>query len=418
MTISILNYYGLQAKKGEVGIELEVEGTNLPDAIQGWNKVADGSLRGESCEYVLKQPVAREDVKKYLQRITKAYKDSKAKINFSNRTSTHIHINVQSFGFLHLFNMITIYLTLEELLVKFCGETREGNLFCLRAKDAEYLTISLETIINARNWGALSTNSLRYAAMNVAAVPKYGSLEFRAMKGTDDMALIEDWANILLAIKDAATQFASPVNIVETLSAEGEENFLNMVLGQYAERVHCKGMAEMIMEGVRSAQDLAYCASWDDIDKDVKKKYRNGDRVMLNDGPYNDRPGTISDVDGDTYRVNLDEGDGWWARAQSLTPMPRREAVDAPPPPRPGRYQPMNMAAMDRVLNEGRERAAADPTMFRGQPIAVDGRPLEAPQAARPRKKKKVRPTAVRTDGADRAQIDWNEMAMRIREID
>lgn len=366
MTTKIVEYFGLKAKKGEVGIELEVEGTSLPEAITGWQNIADGSLRGESCEYVLKQPIAREDVRKYLERVSKAYRNAGTQLQLSNRTSTHIHINVQSFGFVQLFNMITIYLTLEELLVKFCGETREGNLFCLRAKDAEYLTILLEQIVTTGDWQGLATNALRYAAMNVAAVPKFGSLEFRAMRGTDDMALIEDWTNILLCIRDAATKFESPVNVVETLSAEGEENFLNMVLGRYAERVQCKGMAEMIMEGVRNAQDLAYCVPWKDVaDTKKKSKFRLGSVVVITDGPRNGKKGEIVEIDGDTFCIRFSNGNTWWSRKREITMW---NPAMAPEPPRfrpmPDQYRGVDVAIEDIIRGpqaQDAERPVAAP---------------------------------------------------------
>ena len=57
MTLTMINLMGVRRQQGEVGIEVEVEGRHLDfHGNENWRTDGDGSLRGNSCEYVLKAP--------------------------------------------------------------------------------------------------------------------------------------------------------------------------------------------------------------------------------------------------------------------------------------------------------------------------------------------------------------------------
>src|SRR5690606_27696704 len=102
-----------------------------------WLVHADGSLRGESAEYVLRNPLDRVGVEKALNYLSK--KLDKAECNYSWRTSVHVHINMQKETLMTLYNLVCLAILFEDSLSKFSGPSRMGNLFCLRAKDAEFL---------------------------------------------------------------------------------------------------------------------------------------------------------------------------------------------------------------------------------------------------------------------------------------
>lgn len=250
---------------GLVGIEIEVEGRRLPEAIGSyWKREHDGSLRGESAEYVLKKPVALDKVEKALGVLTAAYKKNNTEVNNeSPRTGVHVHVNVQDLDMVKVFNMITLYHALEELMVRFCGKGREGNLFCLRMKDAEFLAEFYLQALQNREWGILATDEIRYASLNVTALHKFGSLEFRSMRGTDDFGLIQTWVDMLVKLKEAAELYQDPVAIVESLSRDGEMHFLETVLGaELAQQVIAPDAEESIREGIRSIQNICYDVDW------------------------------------------------------------------------------------------------------------------------------------------------------------
>ena len=256
-----LEYFGYRKRAGEVGIEIEVEGNNLyREKMDYWKTIADGSLRGEeSIEYVLSSPVKRKEILKVLKYIKNIWKETRCNIDENSpRTSVHIHINVQELSFSNIINYFCLYSIFEEALVKFCGALREGNLFCLRLKDADDLIDNLVEIVKTQQWKRLSTDKIRYASLNMAAIPKYGSMEFRAMRGTSDISLIQTWIYILLRLKDQALNFNKASDIISLLSQNGEEQFLYTVLGKYVDLIYYPGIQQSIREGVRRIQEVAY----------------------------------------------------------------------------------------------------------------------------------------------------------------
>lgn len=249
--------------KGEVGVEVEIEGENLPRAPKQWVSTHDGSLRGEGREYVLRVPLSKEDAFKALDSLERAYERNETISYQSIRESVHIHINVQDMEILHLFNFITLYLTLEEILVSYCGPSREGNLFCLRASDAKYLPRALKGLILSKNFRGFADDNFRYASMNISSIPKFGSLEFRAMRGTTDFSEIKTWIELLLLVKNKSFEYLNPTQIIQSVSEAEYETFVRGVLGEYFYLFKDKDVEGMARRGVRNAQIIAYATDWD-----------------------------------------------------------------------------------------------------------------------------------------------------------
>jgi len=245
------------AKEGEIGIEVEVEGHNIcPIDSNTWIYTMDASLRGNSMEYLLRLPIPRN-------RVNEALRELKAHLRESttipcDRTGVHIHINCQALDFTQLMNFITLYLVFEGLLVKYCGKEREGNLFCLRADDAEYVLIILQQIVKDISFSPINQGNLRYSSINLAALRKFGSLEFRSLQTPKDLLDIETWINMLLIIKDRALEFEQPTSIIEAVSAQGLIPFATQILGPYEELLGCQDMEDIILKGIRQVQPFAY----------------------------------------------------------------------------------------------------------------------------------------------------------------
>ena len=276
---TVLDIFGVKPTKGEVGIEIEVEGQHLPAPEKYWRSDHDGSLKGNAVEFVLNKPVHRKDVSKVLDYLDTCYKTCNTQVVDSVRCGVHVHINVQELNMVQLYNFMTIYLIMEELLVKYCGEYREGNLFCLRNKDAEYLTYSLRRACNSKRFRDFRTDMLRYASMNVKALGTYGSLEFRAMRGTRDLESIRFWAETLLKIKDAAMAFDTPRDVLADFSGDMCDTFLWRVLGEDGEQFKYPGYEVALLEGVRDVQSLAYTCDWDEL-----KEWSNREKEGMQEG--------------------------------------------------------------------------------------------------------------------------------------
>jgi hypothetical protein len=260
----ILDLIGVNSVKGDVGIEIEMEG-NVPfpreDALVGtnWRSEADGSLRGHSVEYIVDKPVFVNEVGETLKSLQTVLKRHKTKPVYSFRAGVHVHVNVQKLTMYQLGTLAALYYCVEHSLVKFCGNRREGNLFCLRNEDAEYSLFQLQRALSTGDISYLATDDIRYSSMNLRAVTRYGSVEFRAMETQPDLTKIEEWCHILVKLRDAAVQIEDRSDIPYQMSFKGPENWLYDILGESLFKlVNYEGINKDIMRGMRSCQILMY----------------------------------------------------------------------------------------------------------------------------------------------------------------
>lgn len=259
---TVYDMRAFQPQEAEVGIEIECEGESLHfDMDEYWDIHEDGSLRGESAEYVLSGPIHRTEVVPALRYLDDKFLDNGSEFSDTYRTSVHVHLNVQHRTMTQVVNQICLYTIFEDLLVEFCGKDRIGNLFCLRISDAENVIDAIRRAITRNDWYALTHDTHRYSAINVTALGKYGSLEFRSFRGTTDIELINTWVNILLDIYDSAKMYANPQEICSELSILGPKAFIEKTFSaeNAALLVDFPNYGARLMRGVRLAQDIAYC---------------------------------------------------------------------------------------------------------------------------------------------------------------
>lgn len=270
----VSNYFAKDdVPDGEIGIEIEVEGRGLPlELASYWDVHVDGSLRGESAEYVLSRPIKRKNVIPYLEYLKNKLRDSV--VHDSIRTSVHVHINMAEKTILQVYIILIVYFILENLIIELAGKSRIGNLFCLRIKDAEYLLEVLRLSAEKDNYESFSLEqTLRYAAANICALPKFNSLEFRAMRGTVDPTIISEWIDILLSIVDnAVLYYKTPLEVIQDFSAVGAEQFSIKILGKHIDKFTGKNIHRVLWDGARTVQELAYCTDWTYTDYQPVKK--------------------------------------------------------------------------------------------------------------------------------------------------
>lgn len=257
---------GLKPTDGRYGVEIEAEGIRLPRELPPpWRVENDGSLQAgfEAHEYVMHRPASLEGVHEALTTLKQAYKENKSDVRETQTSGVHVHVNVQDYTPKQLFTFITTYFVLEELLLTYCGEDRQGNHFCLRLKDAENIVDEFVMSAKKHQLANLKGDNIRYCSLNPCSLFKYGSLEFRAMRGTGDLNAIETWVKILDQVRLAAKNYADPAEVAKMMSIGGEVQFVNSVLGPYADLfTQVPNYRKMVKDGVRIIQPLAFCTDW------------------------------------------------------------------------------------------------------------------------------------------------------------
>lgn len=213
---------------GLVGLEIEVEGEGLiHEHTPLWRADKDGSLRGENAEYILRKPLSYASALDALDILRSELFQRNAKIEWSFRTSVHVHINVLRLTHQQLSNFLYTYILFEELMVQYCGDNRVNNRFCLRIRDADGLVDAVRNLIF--DYRFPNPDQYRYASVNLDALGKFGSLEFRAMRGTLDKTTLETWIGSLVRMRSFAMKVENPEQVFKMYLEQGSALFERIV---------------------------------------------------------------------------------------------------------------------------------------------------------------------------------------------
>lgn len=214
------------------GVELEIESTGNSagyyhdHVTEFWNVTEDGSLRprGESWEFVSRPAtigVALTEMEYFFQKFK--FTDER---NYSDRTSVHVHTNVQDWTYEQLAGLSLIYPVFESVLFQYVnhykkreeqGYCRDTNLYCIPWSDCRHNRNFVQKFLNQasiiRNWQ-------KYTALNFLPIQDKGTVEWRHMHGTADMEKLTTWFNIIGAIMQYCknTSFDEVVKTIKVLN--------------------------------------------------------------------------------------------------------------------------------------------------------------------------------------------------------
>lgn len=228
-----------------MGIEIEVENypnNNFDTHVPGWESIGDGSLRN-GIEFKLSKPMYGEE----LGGAIKAMFDKNTMVR-RHTSSTHIHADMlegtvteDSLQALFLLVFIT-----EEILYevgdpgrKWCGFTNplthlsERNIAALvLGKDkynekcyAEYTTRYPDVRRRSYDYfGDTLSSGSRYVGLNVQALFKYGSVEFRYFPTPQNKEELVNWIRLVQSYLKAAQELDGKEALVEMMRSENSYN--------------------------------------------------------------------------------------------------------------------------------------------------------------------------------------------------
>ena len=260
---------------GDIGleVELEFEKEQAWDLNpKSWDFNEEHSLRNRGYEIVSKGPIKLEAFDHMVTSLC-ANINQRSPIE-CNRTSVHVHVNQTKAQVLHVLNAAVAYWLLETPLTRYCGVEREGHHFCLRLKDAEALIPILCDSLKS-NKPLVLGDKVRYAGLNLSALNKFGSLEFRTMRGTTDPALITSWARGLHHLCKTSRTFETPAHVfdfyLESSKVEFIRHFLTKDLADAV--ISIPNYKDMMNESASIVCALAYAEEWKDWDKRIEEAW-------------------------------------------------------------------------------------------------------------------------------------------------
>lgn len=218
---------------GVFGVEIEAEGENLPVAVFGWDVHKEGSLRGEAKEYVTVGAVTMDELKESMDLLTHQIKVLNTNVHENSyRASTHIHVNMQQKTHQEILGCIFAFLMVEPVWMRLCGETRDGNLFCLPSYDCgdmpQYIRSYIETLYRYGNLAGVQGRG-KYASLNTnPLVGGFGTLEFRTFPCSVQKNTVLKWASWCQRLVDWGCSIKQPGKALTDFYAKPQDYLVSI----------------------------------------------------------------------------------------------------------------------------------------------------------------------------------------------
>lgn len=227
---------------GKVGIEIETEGwkgdgvASLPKV---WEYHQDGSLRNNGMEFTTRgNGIVGSNITKAVTEFCKWAQARKLDVGYP-RAGIHVHLDVTDLDFegRQLHNLVAMYLLIEHALYGYAGEWRRTCGFCDPLSESQLPLNQLRHALFAKDsTGKALTGRInklgRYYGLNVRAIGKYGTVEFRQLETTYDAKRILDWINIIFQLKQFAMNWPQGRNVLAEVSRDGARAFAERMMGK------------------------------------------------------------------------------------------------------------------------------------------------------------------------------------------
>lgn len=160
---------------------------------------------------------------------------------FSDRTSTHVHVNVANLTVVQARELILTYALLEPLFLGFVGPKRQNNIFCVPLNYTH-----LPGLYRA-DLPVLVSKWHKYTAFNILPMVELGTVEFRHLYGTDNKLEFSTW---LLALKQLFefVRDTADFSIVDALKAADAASIAQTIVPILTTKYSEKQLNEMMKD--------------------------------------------------------------------------------------------------------------------------------------------------------------------------
>lgn len=197
LTLGIKRYYSIELEC------LASEELGRLEPSEHFSVKDDGSLNDRGVEYVL--GILQGDAGiRHLETVTLDALDSGHRVDSS--CGLHVHVDARDLTPPQLLNLLAVFYSWEPVIYSFLPLRRRANSYCAppscQLNFATVLDLLRRPVDGVRRW---VSNTQRYCGLNLHALPKFGSVEFRAHSGTLDFNKVYHWLLLCLALVELAT---------------------------------------------------------------------------------------------------------------------------------------------------------------------------------------------------------------------
>lgn len=290
----IADQFTLRRRQGDVGIELEVEGDNLPagGVTNDFLGKADGSLRN-GMEYI-SGILRRKDVKTSVDTLFTTLHKNGVRLVPSYRCSTHIHENYLDHTFGEVLGAYICWAMIEPAVFRVLPAGRDGSLFCVSSYDSGDLPLFFERFCEGIANGFLHGWNPRgkYSSLNISRLgpsdaPALGTLEYRVFPLSTNGQTVQEWSDWLGNIKTFVKQhyLEDPTFVSMVRWAEANPiRFVETIIGNKVLHFTFEETRALVDFGVRQGYELARIVA---AAMNAKPK-RKGVKTVGLDGPMID----------------------------------------------------------------------------------------------------------------------------------
>lgn len=233
-TLTEEKLFPLSSPKTFVGIECEIENVMKIDpniATMFWSVKEDGSLRNHGREFVTPGVIPVSLAEPALNLL---FNGLNSNIDFSSRTSCHVHLDVRQLSLQQLVALTLAYTAVENLLFKFVGNNRRNNIFCVPLTETGLLEAFGQS--PKKFMWAVDSYWSKYTAFNLLPITTQGSVEFRHMPGTNSIPMLLHWIELLCRLKTFVYRYEYDT-IIQTIAGLNSNSryrqFVESVFGEY-----------------------------------------------------------------------------------------------------------------------------------------------------------------------------------------
>ncbi len=181
------------------GVEYEIECIKTLMTDKGLSKWAynvheDPSLRNNGHE-IVSPPLSFDDQLKFFDDLHKSILFNSGD-PFSDRTSTHVHVNFQNISWNKVMQFINLYVLFEPYFFSLVNEERVHSIYCVPLNHTflpRYYDKSPPYLVG--KWH-------KYTAFNILPLASFGTIEFRHLQGTNDPVLFKKWLSTIKRLYD------------------------------------------------------------------------------------------------------------------------------------------------------------------------------------------------------------------------